>query len=299
MSLPRPVIAGRTLMVTRRCAQRQLLLRPSEKVNAVLGYCLAVAAQRYQVAVHGFCFLSNHVHLVLTDQRGQLPEFCRWLFEFTAKALNAHWGRWENLWSAGRPSVVHLVGEADQLDKMVYAITNPVAAGLVSAVHQWPGLVSLPNDAARSLTFKRPTGFFRQDGPLPDNVALKLTPLPLLDDMDDESYRGRLGHAVAEREATIAAARRRRGTRVLGRRAVLKQSHLDKPATPEPRRELNPRVACRDKWARIEALQRLREFTCAYRSAWHRWRSGDRDVLFPHGTYALRMYAGVCCTGPP
>ncbi|MBK6848690.1 MAG: hypothetical protein IPG96_14555 [Proteobacteria bacterium] len=62
MSLPRPVIAGETLLVTRRCVQRQFLLRPSATVNGIIGYCLAVAAERYGVRVHAFCVLSNHLH---------------------------------------------------------------------------------------------------------------------------------------------------------------------------------------------------------------------------------------------
>lgn len=33
-------------MITRRCAQRQFLLRPSSVVNAIVGYGLALAAQR-------------------------------------------------------------------------------------------------------------------------------------------------------------------------------------------------------------------------------------------------------------
>ncbi|MBK8480670.1 MAG: hypothetical protein IPL40_05785 [Proteobacteria bacterium] len=43
MILPRRVIAGETLIVTRRCAQRQFLLRPSATANGIIGYCLAVA----------------------------------------------------------------------------------------------------------------------------------------------------------------------------------------------------------------------------------------------------------------
>ena len=97
MSLPRPVIAGETLMITRRCTQRQFLLRPSSAVNGIIGYCLAAAAERYGLRLHAFCAMSNHLHIVATDVLGNAPEFCRWFFEFTAKCLNVHWGRWENL----------------------------------------------------------------------------------------------------------------------------------------------------------------------------------------------------------
>ncbi len=58
---------------------------------------------------------------------------------------------------------------------------------------------------------------------------------------------------------------------------------------------MSPRVACRNKWRRIEALCRLKSFVADYRDAWQRYREGQRDVLFPHGTYWLRVYAGVTC----
>ncbi|MBK6849276.1 MAG: hypothetical protein IPG96_17695 [Proteobacteria bacterium] len=73
MSLPRPVIAGETVMITRRCTQRQFLLRPSAAVNRILGYCLAVAAERYGLRLHAFCAMSNHLHVVATDVHGNPP----------------------------------------------------------------------------------------------------------------------------------------------------------------------------------------------------------------------------------
>jgi putative transposase len=70
-----------------------------------------------------------------------------------------------------------------------------------------------------------------------------------------------------------------------------------RPAPGEPRRKLNPRVAGRDKWKRIEALGRLVEFLRAYRAAWNTRRAGQKDVVFPHGTYLLRVLHGVACAG--
>ncbi|MBK8481326.1 MAG: hypothetical protein IPL40_09140 [Proteobacteria bacterium] len=299
MSLPRPVIAGETLMVTRRCAQRQFLLRPSGAVNGIVGYCLAVAAERYGVRVHAFCVLSNHLHLVITDVRGTRPEFCRWLFEFTAKCLNAHWGRWENLWASEPPSVVRLVDAEAQLDKAVYTLTNPAAAGLVTEHHHWPGLISRPARLGRAESYKRPKRFFRERGPLPAEASLTVAPLPAYVDLDADEYVALLTDAVTARELALADQRRLEGRGVLGRRAVLRQSAFDTPSRPEPRRKTSPRVAGGNKWARIEALQRLRDFVAGYRDAWLRWRAGDRGATFPFGTYALRLYAGACCAQAP
>jgi putative transposase len=58
---------------------------------------------------------------------------------------------------------------------------------------------------------------------------------------------------------------------------------------------LNPRVAARDKWKRIEALSRLKEFLSAYRAAWTERRRGMQGVIFPAGTYLLRVLHRVEC----
>jgi len=60
MTLPREVIAGRFYMVTRRCTQRLFLLRPDEATNNAFLYCLAEAAQRFDIDVLLPCAMSNH-----------------------------------------------------------------------------------------------------------------------------------------------------------------------------------------------------------------------------------------------
>ena len=46
-------------------------------------------------------------------------------------------------------------------------------------------------------------------------------------------------------------------------------------------------MTCRDKWRRIEALQRLKSFSDAYREAWELFKAGVRDVVVPVGTYRM------------
>jgi hypothetical protein len=57
------------------------------------------------------------------------------------------------------------------------------------------------------------------------------------------------------------------GGKVLGAKAVLRQHWDDSPRSHEPRRQLAPRVAAKNKCARIEALTRNRSFIEAYRMA--------------------------------
>ncbi|HEY8240624.1 MAG TPA: hypothetical protein VIH35_04215 [Kiritimatiellia bacterium] len=90
----------------------------------------------------------------------------------------------------------------------------------------------------------------------------------------------------------MAAERQRTGARVLGRRAVLRQSWRDGPASRAPRRNLRPRLAAGSQWARIETIRRNREFVATYRAARARWIAGD-PIAFPVGTYWLRRFAQV------
>ena len=106
MTAPRQVLKGSTYLVTRRCSQRQFLLKPSEITNAIFKYVLAVAARRYHIQVHAYCVLSNHFHLVVTDPGARLPAFAQMLASLVARAMNASWGRWESFWAPSSYSAV-------------------------------------------------------------------------------------------------------------------------------------------------------------------------------------------------
>ena len=108
----------------------------------------------------------------------------------------------------------------------------------------------------------------------------------------------RIAAGIAEVEAAEDARRARTGACVLGRRAVRQQSWRDCPTTREPRFGMRPQVAARNKWSRIEALQRNQRFLDAYLDARAHWRAG-LPVLVPAGTYWLRHYAFVPVAGPP
>ena len=296
MSVPRQIIPGSFYMLSRRCTQRMFLLRPDPLTNQIYTYCLAEAAQRFSIDVILPSALSNHHHPVFFDRHGYAVEFTEHLHKMLAKAMNAHRGRWENLWASGPPSLVRLTDPADVLDKLVYAATNPVKDGLVERVHHWPGvngLSALLNN--RPLEARRPHKFFRAGGKMPEHVVLELVIPPELGDPDD--IRRQLRERVAEEEKRFAAERKRTGKRVLGRRGVLSQSWRARPSGCEPRRRLDPRIAARNKWARIEALRRCRTFLAAYRAARADWLAG-RPAVFPIGTYWLRRFANVPIAAP-
>lgn len=89
-----------------------------------------------------------------------------------------------------------------------------------------------------------------------------------------------------------AAERQRTGHRIHGRRAVLAQSWRDQPESHATRRNLRPRIAIPNRWARIEALQRNGAFVAEDADARARWREGTA-AMFPSGTYWLKRFAFV------
>jgi REP element-mobilizing transposase RayT len=291
MTAPRQVLPGTTYLVTRRCLERQFFLRPSRVTNQVFLYSLALAVRSSGVLVHALCVMSNHYHLLVTDPNAQLPAFLQQLDSLVGRAINASLGRTDHFWESDSYSAVALLSPMDVVEKAAYTLANPVAAGLVRSPWQWPGLWSAPEGiGGDALVVARPGHFFDPKGYLPKSLELSFhTPPGFVSSAD---FRDQL-QATLERK--VSEAIERRGLKFLGRRRVLRQLPTAKPRHGEQQRELNPRVAGRDRWKRIEALGRLVEFLRSYRAARLARQSGDLSAIFPAGTYLLRVQHNVPC----
>jgi putative transposase len=294
MTWPRRIVPGTTYLLTRRCTQRRFMLVPRGIVPKLFGYCVALAAERHGIQVHAVTCMSNHYHAVVTDPHGRIPEFSRDVHSLSARALNAHLGRWEGFWSSQRVSLVELVDGPDVWDKLVYTLTNPVEAGLVARSAEWPGLRTRPVDMRRDpRIFKRPrTTFFRRSR-LPKEARLCLTVPPLLEPLNARSFAQELQERVAAREAAIRERSEAAGQTFMGAAEAQRQRRDTRPKTHELRRGRDPAVASRDRARRLGVLERLRRFRDAYRAALERWRQGAGPVRFPEGTYKMRDYPGV------
>jgi len=273
-------------------------MRPDDKTNEAFIYCLAVAAERHDIDVLFTIAMSNHHHTGIFDRRGNYPAFLEYFHKLFAKCQNALRGRWENFWSSEQTSVVRLETGEDVLNKLIYSVCNPVEAALVEHALEWPGVSSLRSMLeGRALTAKRPEHFFRAEGPMPENATLTFIRPEYFTELSEESWRSTIHAKVKEREKKLRLKRSKCGTRVLGWRAVLQQRWTARPKSSEPRRELNPRIAAKNKWRRVEALLNNKHFLQAYRKARAALTAGLRTVLFPQGTYWLRCFAHVACEG--
>jgi putative transposase len=278
MTKPRCVLPGTVYLITRRCSERRFLLRPDPLVTWVFEYLLGLLSKQYGIAIHAYVVMSNHYHLVVTDTEGRLPDFQRDLNSLLARSINSLRGRWDGFWDRKSYSGVELLEEQDVIRKMGYTLANPVKARLVNRARQWEGATSAGMVFGRARQIVRPHRFFSED--MPEVVELELTRPECCDGLGDAEILALVEADVSRREAKHAT----RG-KAMGMSRVRKQDWNASPASFELRRGLQPTIAGASKWARIEALQRSKEWLIEYRAALAQFVAGVRDVVFPTGTW--------------
>ena len=296
MSLPRQVLPGSDYMITRRCSERRFFLRPDRETNNAFVYCLGLAARRANVQVLFVVAMSNHYHAGIHDPDGNFPVFAEHFHALLARCQNAHLHRFEAFWSSDPTSAVRLVEPSDVLDKMVYAYSNPAAADLVDAIDDWPGVSSYHAAMTTGLmSATRPAHFFRADGDQPDFIDVPIYRPRSHLRMPSTEWKTLVEGRVRTAEAEHRERRRSAGKAVLGPSAILAQAPSDSPLTGEPHFNINPRIAAKNRWARIEALGRSKAFLEGYLSAIKSWMAGLANAVFPYGTFWMRRFAHVVC----
>ncbi|MCA8921870.1 MAG: hypothetical protein KDD82_08675 [Planctomycetes bacterium] len=154
---PRRVFPEQIHMVSARCSERRFFLKPCKATTEIFSYALARALELTSVELYALVVLSNHYHAMVGDPKAELPKFTRLLNLLTSRALNAHYGRGERLWSSAPYSNVEIHDEETLIRELVYLYTNPVKDGLVSSPEAWPGLHTTPEDmGVRTQLVKRP-----------------------------------------------------------------------------------------------------------------------------------------------
>ncbi len=277
---PRCVLPGTLYLVTRRCSERRFFLRPDPIVRQIFEYLLGMLAKAYAIEVHAYVVMSNHYHLVVTDTGARLPDFLRDLNSLLARSINLTRGRSDGFWEKKSYSGVKLVEAPDVLRSMAYTLANPVKARLVNRARQWGGATSAGMRFGRARTIRRPKGFFSDA--MPETVELVLTRPGCLDGRSDDEVLEWLEADVARREAL-----HHREGKAKGMQRVMDQDWRSSPETVEAGRQLQPTIKAADKWARIEALQRTKEWLRSYYEALARFVGGERDVEFPPGTWRM------------
>lgn len=296
---PRQVVKGRVYLLTRRCTRRHFLLTPDDFVVQAYEYSLAEAAKRFDVSLFGWTAMSNHQHVVLRDNEGQMPRFTGHMHKIVSNVVIPHQGWSENLWSTEQPNLVWLVDPADMFSKLIYTLLNPVAADLVDEVRHWPGASSYGQHlTGRVRTIERPHAYFRKNGPMPATVELRAERLPGFEHLSQKEWGAKIEEAVRLGEQEARERRTKAKRRILGRKRVRRTKPTDRPKSEEPKSELKPTVAANNPQRRNEALATLRAFQESYEDALRLFIRGKRNTKFPWGTYRMRLLGARCTVVP-
>ena len=293
MTRPRRIVPGEVLMGTRRCIERRFLLRPDGITTKLFKHLLARAARLTGVLLHDFQVLSNHYHIVFTDPLGLRPEFFRELNSLLARSVNQVFGRWETFFAPGSYNAVVLVDGDALEEECLYTLCNVVESGLVSLPERWDGANSWSMEYGEPETVSRPKSVFFTEEMREEETLVLVRPEGLYPELSDAEARARLRAKAKERSRKLARELHAKGGAFMGMKRVMRQPRESSPKTRAPRRGIRPTVAGKNKWARIEALQRNICFLVDYEDARTRFEDGERDVRFPLGTYKMLHRFGV------
>lgn len=111
-----------------------------------------------------------------------------------------------------------------------------------------------------------------------------------------DGFAGQLRSRIEEREAV--AFEKYEG-RFVGVTRILAMDPTDSPRTREPRRNPTMRIAAKHTGLRIQSIYELKEFERDHAEARDRWRAGDREVVFPAGTWWMKHFTPARVQKPP
>ncbi len=296
MTMPRCRLPGMVYMVERRTERRVHLFRPDPSMNQVFLYCVAFAAQRTNVSLVAATLMSNHYHAVVIDHEGRVCEMMEILNALLTKTTQVLRGWVGRVFDADGPNYVELCTPGAIVEKSGYTLANPTAAGLVRFSKEWPGVRTRVNDIGQcTITVERPKTFFAEDGTMPAEVELRFElPDVLIATYGVKQARERIAEAVKKHEADARVEAAAKGWHFKGAERVRKGSPFSRATTLEVRRGLNPRYAGAKEAIQV-AVARDADFRRRYALARQRWLAGERDVVWPAGTYAMKSRHNVLC----
>jgi putative transposase len=305
MTRRRIVEPGMIWALSRRTTRRHFILNPDEarQMEQAYWYCLGHAAQLYGVAVHAGCLMSTHSHEVITDVRGELSLFLQTFHRHLALCTKAIRGWPGEVFDKRSTGAHELLTPEATIESLAYLIANPVEAMAVRYAKDWPGAQTLPRDiGTRVVKVRRPPHYFDSgNSDWPEVIEPRLQmPTALELDYGTKLAQERIAQRVKEREHRAWQESKRTGISFVGPRRVLRQAHTKRARSDEAFGSLNPQFAAAGHRAvATEAVKRLRAFNAQYDEALAAWTSGKRTVLFPRGTWWMRVHHGARCGPAP
>jgi putative transposase len=124
------------------CTQRRLRVFITSKAVDLVLVQLLRSARDERIAVFAYCFMPDHLHLLVegTDPASELTEFVRIFKQRSSFHWKSAFG--SELWQ--RSYFEHVLrSHESSIDAARYVLANPLRAGMVSSVEDYPFLGSL------------------------------------------------------------------------------------------------------------------------------------------------------------
>ena len=129
-------LSGGLYHVTSRGDRREVIyLDDSDRVNwlALLGH----VCRRFNWACHAYCLMDNHYHIVVETAEGNLSKGMRQLNGVYTQYINRTYNRIGHVYQ-GRYKAILVEKEIYLLELARYVVLNPVRAGMVKDIEEWP-----------------------------------------------------------------------------------------------------------------------------------------------------------------
>jgi putative transposase len=286
---------GALVEVTCRTLQSRFLLRPGGDLDEIIVGVLGRAQRLYEVRCCGYMCASNHYHFLLdVDNARQLARFMGYVNSNIAREISRLYGWTDKIWSRRYQAVVISGEEGAQIARLRYLLANGCKEGLVARPQDWPGVhmakALVQGQDLTGIWFDRTREYAaRNRGEAFDRLqyasveTLHLSPLPCWRHLPADVWKARALSLVREIEEEAAVHRSNTGSQPLGAAAILGQHPHDRPKNPK--RSPAPLFHAVSARVRRELWEAYRLFVAAYRQAAEKLRAGDRNAVFPLGSF--------------
>jgi REP element-mobilizing transposase RayT len=290
--------------ITCRTVQGRFLFKPGPDFNDRFLGILGRAQRRHKLILNAVSVLSNHLHiLAVPESARQLADFMRDFKSKLAREVNRLTGWSGSVFERRYEMTVVTSEDRAQIERLSYVLAQSVKEGLVEEVREWPGVHSaaalIDGTPLEGHWFDRTREFAARNQrqeitklQFAEEESVILSPIPCWAHLPPDVYRARIAGIVESIESDAARSRSLEGTSVLGVEAILAKDPQHRPASLAC--SPAPLVHAATKAARKAFYDAYAWFVAAFRQAAEKLRQGDRNAVFPAGSFppALPFVAG-------
>lgn len=319
----RHIVAGRLYEITMRVA-RGLPFVPTETMNLLIASSMAQASFISKVKVSHFIWMTNHVHILLIAKD---PESLSKFYGILSKVMTDHIKKLLSiprlrLWE-GRVGIIEILDPETAVERIAYFYANPVKAGMVASIEDYPGYSShgvfkeLSREKSVSVSDIKMIPWIRTKyiPPLQSRRISRLEDIQMvghlmasayygnkfellpnnwmkafgIEDLSAPAWNERVAQAIARREAEALVEIKRKSRKILGKKA-LRRGKIMADHVPEKNGKriffLGEGVA--------QAFQSLKKLTIQCAELYWKYARNGILVRWPPGTFPPRYPVSAC-----